>query len=52
MHRAVLNQFAQPGIFPVESTHALEFIDLRGDARRSDVRRNDARSIPGGVRGM
>jgi hypothetical protein len=33
MHRAVLNQFAQPRILGVESAHALEVIDLRGDAR-------------------
>jgi hypothetical protein len=42
MHCAVLNQFAQPGIFRVESTHALEFIARRGDAR----------SIHSGGRGM
>ena len=47
MHRAVLNQFAQLGIFGIESAHALEFIDLRGDARRGD-----ARSIHGGGSGM
>jgi hypothetical protein len=38
MHRAVLNQFAQPRILGVESAHALEVIDLCGDARRSDSR--------------
>ena len=52
MHGAVLNQFAQLGIFGVESAHALVFIDRRGDARRSDARRMDAPSIHGGGRGM
>jgi hypothetical protein len=67
MHCAVLNQFAQLGIFRVEPARELEFIARRSDARRvdaprsdarrsdarrSDARRSDARSIHSGRFGM
>jgi hypothetical protein len=52
MHCAVLNQFAQPGIFRVERSDARRSDARRSDARRMDAPRSDARSIHSGRRGM